>query len=243
MTLHLVTAASSSDLALRVDGAGDRPMPFLAQIDEEIVNVVGGAARVHATPYPAPTAQWWQVERGAAGTIPASHAAGADVVPVTVAVQTAAPTAPPPATAGAAQQVTLIGPVAVTHATAGILDGAAVLDVPAGSSLIRAFAILRTAFDREDAGDVAQQHLRLRAGDTAPNASDLTIYLASNGVYSWGRADPYQMELALVADPSNGYFGYDLSAFFHDAGHIYAQIDYAATVGEADIYAIVASAA
>ena len=122
MTLKLVSGIDRTARAVIVDGHSERPMPFLAQIDEELVLVSAGAGRLDLTPYPAPAQQTWTIERGANGTIAAGHDAGAAVTPV--AMHVAALIDPASATAHADLVASLVAagimaaPVATTLAFA-----------------------------------------------------------------------------------------------------------------------------
>lgn len=100
MTLALAGACSPTDRVLIVDGATRRPMPFVAQVDSELVLVIAGAAPIDARPYPNPTTYRWQVERGLGGSGRDQHDAGAVVTEVNPVVQSDPITIPVPAGAG-----------------------------------------------------------------------------------------------------------------------------------------------
>lgn len=155
MTLKLSVEVDRQARTLAVDGPGDRPMPFLVQIDDELVLVVGGAAPIDAGPYPAPSIYLWSVERGANGTIPAEHANDADVVPVVTSVSTG-PTAPTPTLAEILASGNTTGGTAIAGADAAADSdddgGDVTLSPGAGAGAGRNGLVILTGLPIEDPG-------------------------------------------------------------------------------------------
>lgn len=64
-------------------GTPDRPVPFFAQVDGEVVLVTGASASI------------WYVERHQGGSAADVHSSGATISPLSLVLQTGAPVAPP----------------------------------------------------------------------------------------------------------------------------------------------------
>ena len=76
MNVTLLEPATPRERILHVSGGVAAPMPFFAQIVEEVVSVVDGASGEH-----------WTVIRGANLTEPAAHDAGEQVILLAIAFE------------------------------------------------------------------------------------------------------------------------------------------------------------
>lgn len=176
------------------------------------------------------------VDRGIGGTTPAAHSSGATVTTVNE------PSTPG---GGAVQTVTRVGPIARTFETPDIDDSAAVAavaDMPAGSLLVSAWAVVRESFDDGSGNGVVDLYLAVRpaAGSTPLSAA---IHYAIGG----GDPSPKGRDLANAPAefPANPVYSFPIVAQDDCEFVAYVSITGGITLtqGDIDIYALIATPA
>lgn len=227
----LALTATAGQTEIYVAAAPSAPYPEFIQIGTEILSVVAVQTQF-ATPTLPTRRIRLAVRRAQLGTVAATHSSSAAVDAVTIAVQTAAPTAPPSETVGGdvpTNVATLYGPFHVAWDTAGFINtsGIHLLALDAGSA-VHAHVVVTETFD--EAGEL-----------------DLSVQTDSDGYLLVGLTNPVRLSVNAVGSAAQvslgGRSGFGTVEIACNLDASFTPTGADPTAGAADIYVLVATPA